>query len=111
MKNPFPWGDEKAVAMGELLYERACVNCHWPVRTQPYSFSFMSAVFSQGLEEHPDYYFWTVSEGRLEGTDLGEQNLAENMPAHKFYLPEKQRWQALNYLWSMGKEYEKAAIK
>ncbi len=99
VKNPFPWGDAKAVEMGELLYEWACVRCHWPNWTKPYSFSFMSAVFSKGLEEHPDYYFWTVSEGRL---DWGR-----TMPAHKLYLPEKQRWQLLNYLWAMGKEFEK----
>ena len=29
MKNPFPWGDKDAVEMGEVLYERACKQCHW----------------------------------------------------------------------------------
>jgi len=100
MVNPFPWGDEKAVAMGQLIYERAfCPNCHWTRGTKPPSFNFLSAVFSKGLEEYPAYYFWSVSEGR------------QNMPAHKLYLPQKQRWQVLNYLWVMGKEYEKRAIK
>ena len=92
MKNPFPWGDKKAVEMGQPLY-------------------FMSPVFSRSLEEHPDYYFWTVSEGRYRGTDSVEElNLTETMPPHKLYLPEKQRWQVLNYLWSMGKEWEKVHI-
>ena len=98
MKNPFPWGDTKAVEIGKLLYEKmSCATCHST------SFNRISAVFSQSLEEHPDYYFWTVSEGKLDwGT---------SMPPHKNYLPEKQRWQVLNYFWSMGKEYEKTAIK
>ena len=103
MVNPFPWGDEKAVAMGQLIYERAfCPNCHWTRGTKPPSFNFLSAVFSKGLEEHPDYYFWTVSEGRGWGL---------NMLPLKLILPAKQRWQLLNYLWSMGKAYEKNAIK
>jgi len=103
MKNPIPWGDKEAVEMGKLLYELACVRCHWTRGGDPPSFNFMSPVFSQGLEEHPDYYFWTVSEGRLwEG---------RGMPPHKLYLPDKQRWQVLNYLWVMGKEFQKNAVK
>jgi mono/diheme cytochrome c family protein len=102
MKNPFPWGDEEAVAMGELLYERECVRCHWTSMTKPYSFSLMSSAFSKGLEEHPDFYIWRLSEGWLEG--------GRTMPPHKLYLPEKQLWQVLNYLWSMGKEWEKVYI-
>jgi len=99
MKNPFAWGDPKAVAAGELIYERFfCMNCHWPRRTKPYGFSFMSAAFSKGLEQHPDYYFWTISEGR--GWWLA-------MLPCKYILPPTQRWEILNYLWAMGKEYEK----
>ncbi|MBU2008813.1 MAG: cytochrome c [Chloroflexi bacterium] len=100
MKNPFPWGDPETVQMGELLYERACIRCHWTRMTKPYFFSFMSPVYSQSLEEYPAYYFWTVSEGLLRLPQGG------GMPPHKLYLPEKQRWQVLNYLWAMGKEYQ-----
>ena len=85
--------------MGQLIYERSfCTSCHWQQGSKPPSFNFMSAVFSKGLEEHPDYYFWTVSEGR--GSML-------NMLPLKRILPPKQRWQVINYLWSMGKEWEK----
>jgi mono/diheme cytochrome c family protein len=103
MKNPFPWGDKAAVAMGELLYEKACIRCHWPTREKPYSFSFMSAAWSQSVQEHPDFYFWTISEGRVGPGGGG-------MPPHKDYLPAKQRWEVLNYLWSMGEEFKKNAI-
>ena len=99
MKNPFPWGDKKAVEMGGILYERACVRCHWNSMIKPYSFNFIPSAFSKGLEEHPDFYFWRISEGWLEW--------GRTMPPHKTMLPEKQRWQVLNYLWNMGKEWEK----
>jgi mono/diheme cytochrome c family protein len=104
MKNPFVWGDEKAVAMGQLLYDRMCARCHW---AQPTDTTYvnatnrfiMTSALSQGLEEHPDFYFWRVSEGWLE--------FGRAMPPHKYYLPEKQRWQVLSYLWSMAREWEK----
>ena len=103
MKNPFPWGDKKAVEAGKLLYETLCTECHWLPGSLPSPPDVRDAVFARDLEEHADYYFWTVSEGKLDwGT---------SMPPHKNYLPEKQRWQVLNYFWSMGKEYEKTAIK
>jgi mono/diheme cytochrome c family protein len=98
MKNPFPWGDKEAVEMGQRLYEQLCTRCHWPDRTQPMYFSLVSSVFSKGLEEHPDFYFWRISEGWLEW--------GRTMPPWKYYLPEKQRWEVLNYLWSMGKKWQ-----
>ena len=106
MKNPIPWGDEKAVAMGQLLYEKMCAGCHWRDASEPPSFNWMSSAFSRSLEENPDFYFWTISEGRppprnwlyLPGS---------TMAPYKTYLPEKQRWDILNYLWSLGIEYEK----
>jgi len=100
MKNPFKWGDEKAVEAGKLLYERVCAQCHSPTAMwgggEHYDIRY--GVQPQDLEQHPDYYFWTVSEGRA---------YCHTMPSHKTLLPEKQRWQILNYFWSGAKEYEK----
>ncbi|MBU2008389.1 MAG: c-type cytochrome [Chloroflexi bacterium] len=110
MKSPFPWGEKKTVEMGQVLYELMCTSCHWPVRTQPPSFNWMSAVFSRDLEEHPDFYFWTISEGRPPPRNWRYLPGAM-MPPFKARLPEKQRWQILNYLWSVGKEYEKNAMR
>ena len=107
MKSPFPWGDKKAVELGQLLYELMCSSCHWPQGSKPPSFNWMTSVFSRDLEEHPDFYFWTISEGRPPPRNWLYLPGA-TMPPHKAYLPEKQRWQILNYLWSVGKEYEKA---
>ena len=98
MKPPFPWGDKTAVEKGKLLYEKTCKRCHYPWKEPPPPyFNRMSLLDPPTMEEHADYYFWTVSEGRL--------HFGGTMPAFKTILPEKQRWQLLNYLWSLGKEY------
>jgi len=45
------------------------------------------------LEASPDRFFWILSEGML----------AKGMPGYKSSLSEEQRWQALTYVWSLGK--------
>jgi len=98
MKNPFPWGDKKAVEMGELLFDRACAVCHNELSlVYQGHYNIQVGIRTQALEEHPDFYFWTISEGRA---------YCHTMPTHKTLLPEKQRWQILNYFWSGAKEYE-----
>jgi len=108
MRNPFPWGDEAAVKMGKLIYEKMCAKCHWPEGQGPTSFNFASSSLSRELEEAPDYYFWTISEGRLPQGWRYLPGTTRTMPPHKSVLPERQRWQVLSYLWSIGKEYAKA---
>ena len=101
MKPPFPWGDETAVEKGKLLYERVCARCHSNCHSAEATrllWNMASPAYSQSLEEHPDYYFWMLSEGRTKSNMV--------MPSHKGLLPEKQRWQLLNYIWSVGKEYQ-----
>ncbi len=91
MKNPFPWGDTKAIEMGHLLYEKMCINCHPVLNAPPSPSDFANSVYSRQVEEHADYYFWMVSEGRVRGY--------HTMLAYKNFLPEKQRWQVVNYVW------------
>jgi len=89
MKNPFAWGDKKAVEAGKLIYGVMCSQCHWRTADP------QDAAFTQMLEEHPDYYFWRVSEAMASCHPY-------TLPSFKLYLPEKQRWQVLNYIWSKG---------
>ncbi len=54
--------------------------------------NFSATGFPENLEERPDFYFWVLSEGRLD----------KGMPPFRTSLPEEQRWQVLTYLWSLG---------
>ena len=96
MKNPSPWGDKKAVEMGQLLYERACEQCHLPEGPLPSPPDVRDAVWAANMEEYAAYYFWRVSEAPIYC------HLGPPMPVFKNLLPEKQRWQVLNYMRSMG---------
>jgi len=104
MKNPFKWGDEKAVQQGKLLFEQVCAQCHSPTVMWGGGnhYDIRYGVLPQDLEQHPDYYFWTISEGR---------SYCHVMPPHKTLLPEKQRWEILNYFWAGAVEYQKNAPK
>ncbi|MBI4283665.1 MAG: c-type cytochrome [Chloroflexi bacterium] len=92
LKNPFAWDDTSAQKAGQGLYQRSCSGCHGPGGNNIASADFSKAAYSQNLEGKPDYYFWLLSEGRL---NLG-------MPPFKSSLTEEQRWQVLTYIWSLG---------
>jgi mono/diheme cytochrome c family protein len=97
MKNPLPWGDKTSVEMGELIYNQVCLTqCHWLEQPLPQLPDVRDPVWAANLEEHADYYFWFLSESPM----TCHQGPA--MPAFKRLLPEKQRWEVLDYLRSMG---------
>lgn len=93
MKNPFPWSDNSVQAAGKGIYQLSCLGCHGAQGNNLANANFSQATFPQVLESRADFYFWTLSEGRL----------AKGMPAYKSSLSEEQRWQVLTYLWSLGK--------
>ncbi len=92
LENPFSWSDESVQEVGEGLYQRSCLGCHGATGGSLARADFSAADYPPRLEERPDFYFWILSEGRLN----------EGMPAFKSSLSEEQRWQILTYLWSLG---------
>lgn len=93
IKNPFPWDDASAQKAGKDIYQRSCQGCHGSNGAQVAAADFSSAPLHQQLEQTPDRFFWGLSEG----------NMSLGMPLFKSSLSEDQRWQALTYLWSLGK--------
>jgi mono/diheme cytochrome c family protein len=95
LENPFPWDDTSAQEAGKVIFQKSCAVCHVATETVPALGPDFSVVdYRQSLEERPDFYFWTVSEGRLD----------KGMPPWGSSLSEEERWQALIYIWSLGGE-------
>ncbi|MBI2830360.1 MAG: c-type cytochrome [Chloroflexi bacterium] len=92
MKNPFPWTDTAAQQAGKKIYQQSCVGCHGQTGGNIAAANFSTADTSKKLEEKPDFFFWMLSEGRLD----------KGMPPFKSSLSEQQRWQTLTYLWTFG---------
>ena len=92
LKNMFPWSDASAQEAGKKLYQQSCQACHGVNGGNIAGADFSVAEYSQKVEESSDYYFWILSEGRLD----------KGMPPYKSSLSEEQRWQVLTYLWSFG---------
>ena len=93
LKNPFAWSDSSAQETGKGLYQQSCLGCHGVNGGSLAQFDFGAADYPRSLEERPDYYFWILSEGRLD----------KGMPPYRSSLSEEQRWQLLTYLWSLAK--------
>ena len=93
LKNPLPWNDTSVQEAGKGIYQSSCLGCHGATGSNIAVSDFSTADFPQSLEERPGFYFWILSEGRLD----------KGMPPFKSSLSEEQRWQALTYLWSLGK--------
>ena len=93
IKNPFAWDDTSAQESGKKLYQQSCLGCHGANGDNIAGADFSAVEFPQNLEEVPDFYFWILSEGRLD----------KGMPPYKSSLSEEQRWQVLTYLRSLGK--------
>ncbi len=93
LENPFPWDDTSAQEAGMAVFQEFCAACHVATEDVPALGPDFSAVdYRQSLEERADFYFWTVSEGRLE----------KAMPPWGAFLSEEARWQVLTYIWSLG---------
>ena len=96
LENPFPWDDTSAQEAGEVIFEASCAVCHRG--SEPLGPEFSEVDYRQSLEEEPDFYFWTVSEGRLDTIMPAWADVEEAS------LSEEERWQALTYIWSLGGE-------
>ncbi len=94
LKNPFLWSDTSAQEVGKGLYQRSCLGCHGADGSSIATVDLSTPDFPQRLEKRPDFYFWLLSEGRMD----------RGMPPFKSSLSDEQRWQVLTYLWSLGKE-------
>lgn len=92
LDNPFDWSDASAQEAGKGLYQHYCLGCHGVNGGNIVGADFSATDFPESLEERPDFYFWVLSEGRLD----------KGMPSYRSSLSDKQRWQALTYLWSLG---------
>ncbi len=92
LDNPFVWSDASTQEVGKGLYEHYCLGCHGIGGENIVGADFSTTEFSENLEEEPDFYFWVLSEGRLD----------KGMPSYRSSLSDEQRWQALTYLWSLG---------
>lgn len=92
LNNPFPWDDASVQEAGKGAYQQFCLGCHGVDGSNIASARFSASDFPQELEKKPDFYFWTLSEGRPSG----------GMPAFKAVLSEEQRWQVLTYVRSLG---------
>lgn len=92
LQNPFPWTDNATQAAGKEVYLRSCQGCHGAFGKNISLADFSATRYSNNLIQKPDYYFWLISEGRID----------RGMPAYKAALSEKQRWQVLTYVWSLG---------
>lgn len=93
LKNPFAWDDTSARESGKKLYQQSCLGCHGANGDNIAIADFSAVEFPQNLEEAPDFYFWILSEGKLD----------KGMPSYKSSLSEEQLWQVLTYLWFFGK--------
>ncbi len=93
LENPFPWDDTSAHEAGSVIFQESCAVCHVATEDIPaLGIDFSTIDYRQSLEERPDFYFWTVSEGRLDTI----------MPPWGASRSEEERWQVLTYIWSLG---------
>ncbi len=93
LENPFPWDDASVQQAGKVIFQESCAACHVATEDVPALGPEFGVVdYRQSLEERADFYFWTVSEGRLD----------KAMPPWGPSLSEEERWQVLTYIWSLG---------
>lgn len=93
-KNPFPWDDVGAQEAGKKLYQQGCLGCHGVKGDSVAASNFASPAYVTRLQGKADLVYWALSEGRID----------KGMPPYKGSLSETQRWQVMNYMWSLGKQ-------
>jgi mono/diheme cytochrome c family protein len=88
------------IEAGRHLYQRHCATCHGQ-RGRGDGVAGRSLPVSPADLSHPnlnqkplDYWFWRVSEG---GTVEPLHSQGSTMPAWKFQLSERERWQVIAY--------------
>ncbi len=87
-KNPYE-GQEAATIAGKRLYARNCLSCHG--KTGKGTGNVPSLVDGKLDSATPGEVFWFITRG----------SKANGMPSWAF-LPEKQRWEIVTYVKSMG---------
>ena len=92
LKNPFAWTDTAAQQAGQKLYQQSCIGCHGATGGNVPTAKFNDSNFPKNLEASADFYFWTLSEGRL----------TSGMPPFKGSFSTEQRWQMLTYMWTLA---------
>jgi glucose/arabinose dehydrogenase/mono/diheme cytochrome c family protein len=88
MKNPYE-GQQAAIAAGTQLYARNCLSCHG--RSGEGTGNVPSLVDGKLETTTPGEVFWFITKG---DKDNGMPSWAQ--------LPEKQRWQIVSYVKSLG---------
>ncbi|MBI2869413.1 MAG: c-type cytochrome [Chloroflexi bacterium] len=94
LANPFAWDDAGVQQAGKKVYQQSCAGCHGLNGASLAASNFSEPAYADGLEAHPDLAYWILSEGRMD----------RGMPPYKSSLSEEQRWQALTYIWSLGRQ-------
>jgi mono/diheme cytochrome c family protein len=96
LKNPLP-SDAESIEAGRLLYKRHCAPCHGPSAKGDGGMALSGGTPSDLTDETWDY-------GATDGevfTSIRE-GVSADMLAYKDKLNDKQIWQIVNYLRSLG---------
>ena len=96
LKNPVP-SDAESTEAGRLLYKRHCASCHGPNGKGDGGMALSGGTPSDLTDETWDY-------GSTDGeifTSIRE-GVSADMLAYKEKLNDKQIWQVVNYLRSLG---------
>jgi cbb3-type cytochrome c oxidase subunit III len=96
IKNPVPSNDE-TIAEGKKLYQRHCASCHGPAGKGDGSLALSGGAPSDLTDETWDH---GSSDGEI--FVVIRDGVSSDMLAYKDKLTEKQIWQVVNYLRSLG---------
>lgn len=101
--NPFSPDDAQAVQAGQGIYLGRCLRCHGEDGQgngpqapflEPQPANFAAPMVMRAFEQHQDYLFALVSEGKAQ----------TGMPAFKDDLSETEIWQVITYAWALGRQ-------
>ncbi len=96
LKNPVP-GDTESVEAGKKLYQRHCASCHGPQAKGDGGMALSGGTPSDLTDETWDY-------GSTDGEIFVaiRDGVSSDMLAYKEKLNEKQIWQVVNFIRSLG---------
>jgi cbb3-type cytochrome c oxidase subunit III len=96
LKNPVP-GDAESVEAGKKLYQRHCAGCHGPQGKGDGSLALSGGTPSDLTDDAWDY-------GSTDGEIFVviRDGVSSDMLSYKDKLTEKQIWQVVNFIRSLG---------